>query len=415
MIFKIAKVWLSIEFMTMISKKLPFLIASSALFIFSFGCLSAFAQAQGAQAASPGPVAKAVGTVKQVSGKAITLTTEAGSEIDVQVQDSTRLVKTAPGEKDLKGATPIQLQDVQVGDRVLARGTASGDGKSIMASMAIIMKQTDIADKQQHEREDWQKRGVGGVVKSIDPATGTITISNAGKSVAVTTSKTTTVRRYSPDSVKFDDAKIATIDKIKAGDQLRARGERNPDATQVSAEEIVSGTFRNIAGTVTAVDPTKNTVSILDLLTKKPILIQLTTDSQLRKLPIFVAQRIAMRLKGESPEGASGGGPLNAGNSAGASGSPASNNGAGSQGGAGSRQSGGADFQQVLSRMPEFKIADLQKGDAVIAVATQGTDSSAPSAITLLSGVEALLTASPSAASVLSPWSLSSGGDMGAQ
>jgi len=57
------------------------------------------------------------------------LTTDSGTEVNVLVQDSTRLIKTAPGQKNLKGATPIQLQDVQVGDRVLVRGTASDDGK----------------------------------------------------------------------------------------------------------------------------------------------------------------------------------------------------------------------------------------------------------------------------------------------
>jgi hypothetical protein len=108
---------------------------------------------------------------------------------------------------------------------------------------------------------------------------------------------------------------------------------------------------------------------------------------------------------------ASGNAPTNA------TGNPASNNGTSTplSGNAGPRQGGGADFQQMLGRMPEVKVADLQKGDALIVVATQGTETSAPSAITLLSGVEALLTASPTAASVLSPWSLSTGGDLGAQ
>jgi len=109
--------------------------------------------------------------------------------------------------------------------------------------------------------------------------------------------------------VKFDDAKPGTIDQIKPGDQLRARGNRNPDGSEVTAEEIVSGTFRNIAGTVISVDSSKNTVSISDLLTKKPVVVQVTADSQMRKLPAFVAMRIAMRLKGVNPEAIAGGVP----------------------------------------------------------------------------------------------------------
>jgi hypothetical protein len=397
----------------MISKRTLRLIISSV-----FLCAT-FAQAQGS---APGSTAKPFGTVKVVNGNTITLTAGGGTDIDVTVQDSTNLVKTAPGQQDLKGATPIQLQEVQVGDRVLVLGTIGDYGKSVLASRVIVMKKTDIADKQQHDLEDWQKRGMGGVVKTIDPGTGMITISissaGASKILEVHTSKDTIVRRYSPDSVKFDDAKIATIDQIKPGDQLRARGDHSPDGNELTAQEIVSGTFRNIAGTVISADPSKKTVSILDLLTKKPVVVQITADSQLRKVPTFVAQRMALRLKGISPDAVSGGGLSGSGNSPNATGNPASNAGGGTPpagNAGGSRPGGGADFQQMLARMPEVKLSDLQKGDALIVVATQGTETSAPSAITLLSGVEALLTASPAAASVLSPWSLSSGGDLGAQ
>jgi hypothetical protein len=406
--------------MNMISKRKLLLLVFQFFALASFSLLAAhvsFAQAAGTP--SPSSITKPFGTVKVVNGNTITLTTNSGTEVDILVQDSTRLVKTAPGQKNLNGATPIQLQEVQVGDRVLVLGTAADDGKSVLAASVIVMKKTDIADKQQYDRDDWQKRGVGGLVKTVDPGTGTITISAAAagatKIIEIHTAKDTIVRRYSPDSVKFDDAKIATIDQVKPGDQLRARGNRTPDGSVVTAEEIVSGTFRNIAGTVTSVDPGKNTVSILDLLTKKPVVVQVTADSQLRKLPAFIAQRMALRLKGISPEAVSGSG-LSGGNAPpNTTGNPASNNGSGTGAGPGGARQGGGDFQQMLARMPEVKLTDLQKGDALIVVATQGTETSAPSAITLLSGVEALLTASPSAASVLTPWSLSSGGDLGAQ
>ena len=82
---------------------------------------SAHAQAPAAQNAASRPV----GTVKAISGNAVTMTTDAGAELTVNVQDSTRLIKTAPGQKDLTGATAIQLKDLQVGDRILVRGTPS--------------------------------------------------------------------------------------------------------------------------------------------------------------------------------------------------------------------------------------------------------------------------------------------------
>ena len=50
------------------------------------------------------------------------------------MQATTQIVRIAPGEKDLKNATPIQLQDLQVGDRILVAGKASDDNLSLPAS-----------------------------------------------------------------------------------------------------------------------------------------------------------------------------------------------------------------------------------------------------------------------------------------
>jgi len=78
----------------------------------------------------------------------------------------------------------------------------------------------------------------------------------------------------------------------------------------------------------------------------------------------------------------------------------------GAGGGAGGN--GPPDLQRMLSRLPNSTLADLQKGDAVMIVSTEGGNSDAVTAITLLAGVEAILTAAPnrSASTLLSPWSL---------
>ena len=333
--------------------------------------------------------------MKDISGNTITLTTDAGSTVNIVVQDSTRLVRIAPGQKDLKDATPIQLQEVQVGDRILARGTPSDDGKSVVASSVVLMKESDVTAKQERDREDWQKRGVGGLVSKVDAGNGTITLSapalTDAKPVTIHISKSTIVRRYSPDSVKFDDAKPGTLDQINAGDQLRARGVRSADGSELAADEMVSGTFRNIAGTVASTDAGSNTITVMDLATKKPVTLRITADSQLRKLPPMVAQRIALRLRGESPDGAPGASAPGGGPSATAKAGQA---GPGGNAG-GSRPGGPPDFQQMLKRMPAVTLADLQKGDAVMIVTTQGTANTQPTAITLLSGVEPILSASP--------------------
>lgn len=383
--------------------------------------------------AAPAAVSRAVGAVKSINGNQITLTTDTGPEVSVLFQDSTRILRTEPGQNSLKGATAIALQQLQVGDRLLVRGTPSSDAKSIVASIAIVMKQSDVAATREQQKEAWQKHGVGGLVKSVNPDDGTIQISIASfaetKDQAIHTSKSTVVRRYAPDSVKFDDAKPGTLDQIKPGDQLRARGTRSEDGTQFDADEIVSGSFRNIAGIVSSIDAGQNTLSVMDLITKTPVTVKITADSQVRQLPPMMAQRIAMRLKGGTGQegagsGAAGGAPKTGPSGSGPSqGDSAAQRGAWRNGGgpSGTNRGGPPDFQQMLSRLPAATLADLHKGDAVMIVATEGSASSAPTAITMLSGVEPLLSASPDknrASTLLSPWNLGAspeGGDAAAQ
>jgi hypothetical protein len=384
---------------------------------------AALPQAATTSAPQTPAAAKPVGTIKSISGNIITLTTDAGSDVTVNLQDTTKLLRVAPGQKDLKDAAPIQLQDLQPGDRILVLGKLTDDGKSVLARSVVAMKQADVAAKQAHERDEWQRHGTGGLVSAVDPATNIITISlpvvGEKKSVAIHLSNATILRRYAPDSIKFDDAKPAPLDQIKPGDQLRARGTRNADGSELTADEVVSGSFRNIAGTISAVDASANTLTVQDLATNKPVIIKITSDTQLRKLPAQMAQGIAMRLKGASADAPS---PGAANSSAPAtqvskpSGPPAGappggGQGVGGPGGAG-RPGGGArggDFQQALLRMPAATLADLQKGDAVMIVATAGGSNGMPTAITLLGGVEPILEASPksSASTILSPWTMS--------
>jgi uncharacterized protein DUF5666 len=380
--------------------------------------LSVSGSAEAKQQAPANAATPVLGTIKAINGKTMTLTTKDGSEVTIQVQDGARLLRIAPGEKDLKNAAPLQLQDLQAGDRILVRGALGPDGKTVLAASVIAMKQEDIASKQAREREQWQRNGVGGLVTGVDAASGTIKISTnatgAAKDVTVHIASHTVLRRYAADSVKFDDAKAAPISEIHVGDQLRARGTRSPDGEELAADEVVSGTFRNIAGTINSVDAGAGTLSVTDLITKKPVTVKIDADTQLRKLSPMIAQMIAARLKGGSPEASTNGGaagnaqaqrpPESANGGQGANGNAATRG--GRPGGPGAR---GGDMQQMLSRMPAVTLAELQKGDAIMIVTTEGTPASGVTAITLLAGVEAILQASPAggASSILTPWSLS--------
>lgn len=385
---------------------------------------------QTAPSAGSSTVSRRVGAIKAVNGTVITLAPDSGPDVNIMLQPATRVLRIVPGEKDLKNATPIQVQDLQVGDRILVGGKAD-DNMSFLASTVIVMKHADLEAQHQKDLQDWQKRGVGGLVTAVDAGAGTVTVSvgslAAKKNVTLRTSSTTVIRRYASDSVKFDDAKPSTLREIHPGDQVRARGDRSADGNELTAEEIVSGSFRNILGTVNSVDASSSTLSVQDLLSKKSVQVKVTADSQVRSLPPEMAKRIAMRLKGAAA-GAIPGAASGATSANGGSGNPGSANNSQTQpaagppsgtafggNGTGGRLAGAPDFQQMLSHLPAASLTDLHKGDAVIVLSTEGT-AGVGTAVTLVSGVEPLLQAAPSASSaaLLTPWSMSApSGDAG--
>jgi len=412
----------------------------------AFFCTSLLAiglVATAARAQAPSNLYKAAGTVASTDPAGFTLQTDAGARLKVSIAENTLLVRVAPEEKTLKNSTKITAAEIAVGDRVLVHGQISSDQKNVVAVRVIDMSKAAIAQEHAAETAEWQ-RGVGGLVSAVDPVASTVTISVTGfggaKKITIHISKDTIIRRYAPNSVKFDDATAGTLAQIQPGDQVRARGKRSADGNDFDAQEIVSGTFRNIAGTVASVDASQNTLTVTDLKTKKPVLVKLTADSQQRKLDPQVAQRIAMAFKGGgtgAPGGMPGGAGAGAGASAGAgAGAPGGQapggapqgGGQGRSGGpggfggppggpGGARAGGAPDFQRLLNRMPTATLADLKKGDAVMLVATQGTDTGGVTAITLLSGVEPILTASPGASQALfsGSWNLGAPGGGGGE
>ncbi len=403
----------------------PFIIFTAGASLTTPSRAASGAAQQTQQPSAASPVAKRVGAIKAISGNTITLAPDTGPEITVLVEDSTHIFQIAPGEKDLKTAATIHLSDLQPGDRILVAGKLSDDSASIAASAILAMKRSDVEAKQQAEREAWQ-RGVGGLVKSVDAAAGTIAISVATpggvKDVALHVTDSTAFLRYAPNSVNFADALPSSLSEIKPGDQLRARGTRSADGNEFAADAIVSGSFRNIAGTITSLDTASGTMTVMDLIAKKPVIVQIAASSQLRKLPPEIAQRIAFRLKaagaqsGSSPASPSGAAPGQSGPGAGAGAVAVPPAAAGGY----SRPAGGqADFQQIVYRMPPATLADFQKGDAVMIVSTVGADSGKVTAISLLGGVEPILAAASNSSETvtLSPWSLGSeaaAGDAGA-
>ena len=397
--------------------------------------VAGFAPARTALAQAPAAASanRALGTVKSISGKTLTVATDGGPTITVSVADGARVQQSA----DMKTVSPSTFDQIAVGDRVLATGTA-GDAGALTATRVIMIKSTAIAERNQGLQADWNRRGSGGIVTAVDPSDGAISISSGTRKITVDTKGSTIYRRYAPGSVKFEDAKPGTLADIHPGDQLRVRGDKSPDGLTVTAEEIVSGSFKNLSGTIVSLNPASNSFVIKDLATKKNETVTISSDSDVRNLPPEMAARFAPRTgagagagagagggrpegAGAPPAAAAGGGTPPAGGAGrpaggyggGAGGAGGAGGYGGGAGGPGARRGGAPDLASIIPRLPKATLADLKPGQALMIVASGNGTGGPYTAITVLGGVEPLLTGPAASALTISPWSLGSGGGEG--
>ena len=338
----------------------------------------------------------ALGEVKSIdaSSKLVTIKTDAGSEVMVFYSDRTTYKKLAPGETSLTNATDISFSDIGEGDRIYARGNVAEDRKSVTALQIIVMSKGDIAKKQDAERREWRVRGILGVISALKPESQEITIQSRAmggtQSVILPVSDKTEMRRYAPDSIKFSDAKPSTFSELKVGDQLRALGDRAPDGTHFTPQKVVTGSFRTIAGVVTAIDPATKEIKINELEKKHPLTIVIKQDSVLRKFP--AASEMGAMMGGFRGAGGGAGGPGGAPPQGGqGQGQGARPQGAG-PGGPGGPRGGGFNINDMLERLPTISVADVKVGDTIIVSSTQGVDPTRLTAIALVSGADTLLT-----------------------
>ena len=367
-----------------------------------------------AMAQNPAPkLDRVIGEVTTIDAgaKKIIVKLDAGATFTATVDEKTLYLRVPPGEKDLKKAARIALENVAVGDRAFVRGHFSEDQKSIAAVAVIIMTKAELAQKQEHDRDEWKRRSVAGPVTALNPDTKEITITTrnreGSKAVVVEAGDHTDFRRYAPESVRFSDAKPGSFADVKEGDQLRVLGEKNEDGTRIKAEVIVSGSFRNIAGVIKSIDVEAKEITLTDLVAHKPVTIRITADSAMRRLPPMLATMLARRVQGTAAQAAAQaagtgarpasvaegvpGPPRADGPKPGAGGPPAEQE----QGAGGGMRRGNMDFQDMLERLPPLKLEDLKAGDAVMLSGSNGADPARVTAINLLAGVEPLLTAAP--------------------
>jgi hypothetical protein len=306
-------------------------------------------------------------TVLDGASRTLTVKTDAGSLVAVATDEKTSIVKARPGSSTLNDATPARLEDIAVGDRVLARGRLADDKASLAARQVVVMTRGDITEKQDAERAEWNRRGILGVVSAVDPAKGEITLQArrmAGADPVVIAAGTPTVRfrRYAPDSVKFSDARPSTLGEVRVGDQLRALGQRGADGSPFVPEQIVFGTFRTVSGPVAQIDPARGELTVRDEESGKPVRVAVGPDARLRRIPAEMGARLG-RWRG----GASAGAP---------------------PGGAPPGGRGGSE--DLIDRLPVTTLAEVKPGDRVLVSSTKGSDPGRLNAIALVAGLETL-------------------------
>jgi hypothetical protein len=397
---------------------------------FAFAALActpgaAFGQtpASGASAAAPAAAGQAnsaisanrvLGDVTAIDAAGLNLTLKvegASAPVNVVLNAATvyyrvnsdALARAAKGAITPSDMTKITLAGVGVGNRLVVLGKVSDDQKTIPARVVIVATKEDIARKHELDRAEWQRRGILGTVTSVNPATKEIMVSAATPEgmkplVVEAAGERVLFRRYAPDSVKFADAKPSQFADVKIGDRLRALGERSTDGARFTPEEIVSGSFRQLVGTVTVVDAAANEIKIRTQ-DNKALTIIVNNDSNLRRLPPMMAQFLARRAGGGGAEGGANGGgrPATAEGGRppqGAGGAPGAEGGRGGGGGQ-RRMGGGFDPQEMLERMPQTTLAELKPGDMIVVSSTSGADPTRVTAIALVAGIDAIINAMP--------------------
>jgi hypothetical protein len=257
----------------------------------------------------------AAGTVTAVVGEVLalpagqagrlTVRKDGGGEVAVEFAPTTVCLRTRPGATSLEGATTVPAGEIAVRDRVLVQGTPSDDGATIRARRIVVMARSDIDARRETERQDWRRRGIAGVVTSVDPRAREVVV-RPGRAAGMQTLVVTTAGRpvaflrYAPGSVRFADARPGTFDDVKPGDQVRVLGDRSADGTRVAAETVVSGTFRVVRGTAAAVDAQRGTLTVdTGARGASRVSVVVAPDTLVRRLPPPMVARL---LSGAAPD-----------------------------------------------------------------------------------------------------------------
>ena len=170
---------------------------------------------------------------------------------------------------------------------------------------------------------------------------------------------------------------LSSLAEIKLGDQVRVLGDKSGDGTSIVAERIVSGSFRQIAATISSVNAEAGEIVIKDPGYQEdahgPREFRLDHEKGFRR----PWRRLSRGDTSPAPRKA-------------------------------------RISVRCWTISPSLPLSELKPGDAIMLSSTTGSDPARVTAVMLLAGVEPLLAASPTATrDIMSGWNL--GGGEGAQ
>jgi hypothetical protein len=244
--------------------------------------ISLTAAAVFAQPTEPIKASLVPGEVVSISDKTIVIKTK-DARLNVELSAKTEFKRIAAEKPSITSATPAQLSEIAVGDKVIVSGVFGVDKTQLPARTVYLMSQSDISQRNAKDAQRWATRGISGKVASVNPLQGQIAVevrTLMGTSTTMISVKDGAVfKRYAPNSVKYSEAVSSSLADIKPGDMLRAVGDKGADGLSFTAEEVLTGAFQTIAGTVKSIDAENNELVITNLQTKKDVTIILATGS----------------------------------------------------------------------------------------------------------------------------------------
>ena len=288
---------------------------------------------------------------------------DTGPVVWVRFSAETQVVMVAPGENDLGKAQPAKLTDIAREDRVMVSYVAGMKE----ARRIVLISANAIARRDAAERLDWETRGISGVVAAKNG--GEITLENRSpqgvQRTVVGVGPSTVVRRYAPDSVKFNEAAISSVNEIAIGDQVRTRGDKGEDGARLTATDLVFGTFLTTLGSITEVNRAEGQMRIIDTTSKKQLTIRLTADTRVKKMPDMREMMFGRAGAEAAPQ------PTN--------------------------------MAQMLQQLPNGSVDDLKVGTSVVVTSTRGQRSDRVTGIMVIANVDALIQMAQSQAAGASP------------